>query len=149
MPSGVASPACSAIVQQFLRGRSASNPSTKAWTRCRTSTRPHRPATRSSSSSIRARQPAGPTLAPAVTAGCVAVHTPDDGHAVAAPPSPIKIKRSTAGVLADPSPAILVQAVGPDVVRLVGLDQRRVPGLQVVGLASGPIGTAEDAVAIE
>src|SRR3954464_14420324 len=99
MPSGVASPACSAIVQQFLRGRTVRNPSTKAWTRCRTSTRPHRPATRSSSSSIPARQPAGPTLAPAVTAGCVAVHTPDDGHAVAAPPSPIKIKRSTAGVL--------------------------------------------------
>jgi hypothetical protein len=30
IPSGVTSPACSAIVQQFLRGRAASSPSTNA-----------------------------------------------------------------------------------------------------------------------
>src|SRR4051794_39759532 len=85
MPSGVASPACSASVQQFFRGRSASSPSTKARARRRTSTRLNRPAIRSSSSSIPACQAAGLNLTPAVTAGSVAVHTPDDGHAVAAP----------------------------------------------------------------
>src|SRR4051812_20119721 len=42
-------------------------------------------------SSIPARQATGPTLAPAVTAGCLAVHTPDDGQAVAAPHSPIRL----------------------------------------------------------
>jgi hypothetical protein len=46
-----------------------------------------------------ADQPAGPTLAHATTAGPSDVLTPDDGHAVAAPPQPIKIRRSTAGVL--------------------------------------------------
>src|SRR4051812_44322303 len=84
MPSGVASPACSAIVQQFLRGRSASNASTNPRTRPRSSIRPNRAATRSSSSSTPVDQPAGPTLARATTARPSDVHTPDDGHAVAA-----------------------------------------------------------------
>lgn len=39
MPSGVVSPACSASVQQFLRGRSDSKPSTNALARRRGSTR--------------------------------------------------------------------------------------------------------------
>src|SRR4029450_6874749 len=43
MPSGVASPACSAIVQQFLRGRSASSPSTNPLARRRGSSRPNPP----------------------------------------------------------------------------------------------------------
>src|SRR3954468_21017701 len=84
MPSGVASPACSAIVQQFLRGRSASNPSRNPRTRPRSSIRPNRPAIRSASSSTPAVQPAGPTLARATTAGPSDVLTPDDGYAVAA-----------------------------------------------------------------
>jgi hypothetical protein len=37
-PSGLGSPACSASVQQFLRGRSASSPRTNALARCRGST---------------------------------------------------------------------------------------------------------------
>jgi hypothetical protein len=84
MPSGLASPACSAIVQQFLPGSSASSPSRNPRTRHRRSTRPNRPAIRSSSSSTPADQPAGPTLARATTAGPSDVLTPDDGHAVAA-----------------------------------------------------------------
>ena len=46
MPSGVASPAHSAIVQQFLRGRSDSSPSTNRPARRRGSTRANRPAIR-------------------------------------------------------------------------------------------------------
>lgn len=46
MPSGLASPAHSAIDQQFLRGRSDSSPSTKSRTRHRGSTRANRPAIR-------------------------------------------------------------------------------------------------------
>src|SRR4051794_11079847 len=84
MPSGVASPACSAIVQQFLRGRSANNPNRNRRTRRRHSIRPNRPAIRSLSSSTPDDQPAGPTLARATTAGPSDVLTPDDGHAVAA-----------------------------------------------------------------
>src|SRR3954454_8808619 len=103
MPSGVASPACSAIVQQFLRGRSASNANRNPRTRRRHSIRPNQAAIRASSSSTPADQPAGPTLARATTAGPSDVLTPDDGHAVAALFSPIKIKRSTAGVLGVPS----------------------------------------------
>jgi hypothetical protein len=68
-PSGLASPACSAIVQQFLRGRSARSPSTNALARRRGSTRPNRPATRPSNSSSPACQRAGSTsrLWPAAT----------------------------------------------------------------------------------
>ena len=50
-PIGAGVPACSAIVQQFLRGSSASSPHTNALARRRGSTRPNRPATRLSSSS--------------------------------------------------------------------------------------------------
>src|SRR4051794_11873517 len=91
MPSGVASPACSAIVQQFLRGRSASNPSRNPRTPPRISTRPNRRAIRSASSSTPADQPADPTLARAITAGPSDVLTPDDGHAVAALVSPTRL----------------------------------------------------------
>jgi hypothetical protein len=67
MPSGVAWPACSAIVQQFFLGRSASSPSTNARACRRGSTRANRPATRPSSSSSPACQLAGVTLWPAAT----------------------------------------------------------------------------------
>ena len=68
MPCGSASPACSAIVQQFFRGRSASSPSTNPRTRRRVSTRGNRPAIRSSSLSVSASHRPGPTLWPAATA---------------------------------------------------------------------------------
>jgi hypothetical protein len=61
IPSGVASPACSAIVQQFLRGRSASSPSTNALACRRGSTRGNRAATRPSNSSGPARHRPGST----------------------------------------------------------------------------------------
>jgi hypothetical protein len=64
---GVAWPACSAIVQQFLRGRSASSPSTNARACRRGSTLAKRPATRPSSSSSPACHLAGVTLWPAAT----------------------------------------------------------------------------------
>src|SRR5512132_2833823 len=67
IPSGLGSPACSAIVQQFLRGRSASSPRTNALARHRRSTRPNRPATRPSNSSNNSCQRAGSTLWPAAT----------------------------------------------------------------------------------
>jgi hypothetical protein len=51
MPSGDASPACSAIVQQFVRGNPASNPSRNNPTRRRGSTRTNRDAIRATSSS--------------------------------------------------------------------------------------------------
>jgi hypothetical protein len=58
-PIGLGSPACSAILQQFLRGRSASSPSTNALARRRGSTRPNRAATRPSNPSRPTRQQAG------------------------------------------------------------------------------------------
>jgi hypothetical protein len=68
-PSGVAWPACSASVQQFFLGRSASSPSTNARAWRRGSTRGNRPATRPSSSSSPACHLAGSTstLWPAAT----------------------------------------------------------------------------------
>ena len=51
MPAGVASPASSAIVQQFFRGNSASRPGTNARARRRGSTRANRPAIRAIRSS--------------------------------------------------------------------------------------------------
>src|SRR6266700_7642974 len=69
LPSGLGSPACSAIVQQFMRGRSASRPRTNALARRRSSTRPNRPATRPSNSSNSSCHQAGSTstLWPAAT----------------------------------------------------------------------------------
>jgi hypothetical protein len=69
IPSGLGSPACSAIVQQFLRGRSEGSPRTNALARHRRSARPNRPATRPSSSSSSPCQRAGSTstLWPAAT----------------------------------------------------------------------------------
>ena len=67
MPSGLELPACSAIVQQFLRGRSASSPTTNALARLRGSTRANRPATRPNNASRPAVQLAGSTLWPAAT----------------------------------------------------------------------------------
>src|SRR4051812_37783453 len=90
MPSGVASPACSAIVQQFCGGRPASTPNRTPLARGRHLFGPTRPAIRSVSSSTPADQPAGPTLARATTAGPSDVLTPDDGHAVAALFSPTR-----------------------------------------------------------
>ena len=66
---GLVSPACSAIVQQFLRGRSESSPPTNALA-CRLgSTLANRPATRPTTWSNSSRQRAGSTttLWPAAT----------------------------------------------------------------------------------
>jgi hypothetical protein len=65
----VAWPACSAIVQQFLRGRSASSPSTNALARRLGSTLGNRPATRPITSSNNSCHRAGSTsrLWPAAT----------------------------------------------------------------------------------
>jgi hypothetical protein len=84
IPSGVASPACPAIDQQFFRGKSANNPSTNARTRRRGSTRPNRPATHPRSSSNIACHRPGSTLWPAATARSSEVDTTGDDHAVAA-----------------------------------------------------------------
>src|SRR5215204_4911535 len=62
MPCGSVSPACSAMLQQFLRGKSASSPSRNPRARRRVSTRANRPAIRASNLSASACQPAGPTL---------------------------------------------------------------------------------------
>ena len=101
IPSGVASPACSAIVQQFLRGKAASRPSTNARDRRRGSTRRKRGPIRIISSSSNPSHLAGSTLWPAATARSSRVNTTRDDHAVAvprpAPPHPRS--RSTAGVL--------------------------------------------------
>jgi hypothetical protein len=69
IPSGLASPACSAIVQRFLRGRSESSPLTNALARRRSSTRANRPATRPITSSNSSCHRAGSTatLWPAAT----------------------------------------------------------------------------------
>src|SRR6185312_11337466 len=56
------------IVQQFFRGRSANSPNTNPRTRRRVSTRPKRPAIRSSSLSTSAAQSAASTLWPTATA---------------------------------------------------------------------------------
>src|SRR5215218_432418 len=106
IPSGVASPACSAIVQQFLRGRSASRPRTNALARRRRSTRANRPATRPSTSSNCSCQRAGSTsrLWPAATVRSLVVTTPDDQRwppRSAHPPGRTRParSRSTAGLL--------------------------------------------------
>jgi hypothetical protein len=65
--SGLASPACLAIVQQCLPGRSVRSPYTKALARRRGSTRVHRPAMRPSNSSRAACQRAGSMLWPTAT----------------------------------------------------------------------------------
>ena len=62
MPSGVASPARAAMLQQFLRGRSDSSPSTRSRTRRRGSTRANRPAIRLIRPSNASCQRAGSTL---------------------------------------------------------------------------------------
>jgi integrase-like protein len=53
IPPGAPSPACSAVVQQFFRGRSASSPSTNARARRRGSTRGKRPATQGADARLR------------------------------------------------------------------------------------------------
>jgi hypothetical protein len=62
MPSGVASPAYSAMVQQFLRGRSDSSPSTNCLARHRGSTRANRSAIRLNRPSNASCRWAGSTL---------------------------------------------------------------------------------------
>lgn len=62
MPSGVLSAAHSAMVQQFLRGRSDSSPSTNCRARNRGSTRVNRPAIRLIRPSNASCQRAGSTL---------------------------------------------------------------------------------------
>ena len=68
LPSGSRSPACSAIDQQFFRGRSASNPRTNPRTRRRVSTRGNREAIRSNSPAVSASHRPASTLWPAATA---------------------------------------------------------------------------------
>src|SRR5215470_4155554 len=96
-------PACSAIVQQFLRRSPDSNPSTNARARRRGSTRANRPATRPINSSNCSRHRAGSTLSPAATAGMSCVVTNHDHQAVAVPrPAPPHGRsRSPVGVLND------------------------------------------------
>ncbi|MDQ0718615.1 hypothetical protein QFZ55_008067 [Streptomyces luteogriseus] len=62
MPCGVFSPAHSAIVQQFLRGRSDSRPSTNRPARNRGSTRANRPAMRPMATSNASRKRPGSML---------------------------------------------------------------------------------------
>lgn len=68
MPSGVASPACSARVQQFFRGRSDSSPETRCRTRRRGSTRVNRPAIRLIRPSKASCHRAGTTLTSEIAA---------------------------------------------------------------------------------
>lgn len=77
MPCGVLSPAHSAIVQQFLRGRSDSKPSTNRLARSRGSTRANRPAIRLMATSNASRHRAGSMLWPAATVSLL-VHTTHD-----------------------------------------------------------------------
>jgi hypothetical protein len=79
-PSGVAWPACSAIVQQFFRGRSASSPSTNARAWRLGSTRGNRRATRPITSSNSSCHRAGSTSTPwpAATVWSSAVSTAPD-----------------------------------------------------------------------
>lgn len=97
------SPACSAIVQQFLRGRSAGSPSTNALARRRGSTRRNRFATRAISPSKTSRQPdgstsAGSTMTSAATTRSRFVHPTTHDQLAAAPvsrhPSPAKTPKS-------------------------------------------------------
>ena len=80
----LASPACSAIDQQFTRGSPASRPRTNDAIRRLGSTRANRPPTRSISSSNSCRQRSRSTLRPAAIARSTVVHTPSDHRAVAA-----------------------------------------------------------------
>jgi len=86
IPSGVRSPACSAIVQQFLRGSSASSPHTNALARRRVSTLRKRAPIRVISSSKPTSHRPGSTLSPAATARSACVVTNHDDQPVAAPP---------------------------------------------------------------
>ena len=69
IPSGDASPACSAMVQQFLRRSPDGNRGTNARARRRGSTRANRPAIRPISSSNCSRRRTWSALSPAATAG--------------------------------------------------------------------------------
>ena len=102
IPSGVPSPACSAIVWQFLRGSPASSPRTSARARRRDSTRQKRAPIRVISSSGTSSQRPGSTLWPAATRRSLPVVTNRDDQTVAAlSPAPTRRRsRSTAGVLA-------------------------------------------------
>jgi hypothetical protein len=83
MPSGVASPACSAIVQQFLRGKADSRPSTNPRARRRGSTLQKRGPTQSISSSSNPSHRARSALWPAATARSSCVVTNHDDQTVA------------------------------------------------------------------
>ena len=78
IPSGDASSACSAIVQQLVRGSPASKPNRNDLTRLRGSSRANRDAIRPNSSSKPRRDRSGSSLWHAVTAISSVVHaTPD------------------------------------------------------------------------
>ena len=90
IPAGLASPACSAILQQFTRGSPASSPTTNARARRRGSTLWTRAPTRSiSSSRIPSHRP-GSTLWPAATARLSCVVTNHAHQAVAVPRSSLR-----------------------------------------------------------
>lgn len=102
IPCGLDSPTCSAIVQQFFRGRSDIRPSTNNRARRRGSTRANRPATRPIRSSNINCQRSMSTLWLAATSRSRSVHTTDHDHEVAVsvfrtPQQPRS--RSPAGVL--------------------------------------------------
>ena len=95
IPSGDGSPACSAMVQQFLRGSSASRPSTNARARRRGSTRRNRLPVRVSSSSSTPSHRPGSTLGPAATRRSSRVVTNRDDQTVAAPVSSTGTPKTT------------------------------------------------------
>ena len=86
-PSGDRSPACSAMVQQFLRGSPASSPRTNARALRRGSTLQKRPPTRTISSSSIPGHRSGSTLWPAASRRSSPVVTNRDDQTVAAPVS--------------------------------------------------------------
>jgi hypothetical protein len=85
IPPGLSSPACSAMVQQFLRGSPAIKPRMNARARRRGSTLPNRPPIRSTSSSRMPSHRPGSTLWPAATARSSRVCTNRDHQTVAVP----------------------------------------------------------------
>ena len=87
IPSGDGSPACSAMVHQFLRGSSASSPRTNARALRRGSTLQKRPPTRTISSSSIPGHRSGSTLWPAASRRSSPVVTNRDDQTVAAPVS--------------------------------------------------------------
>jgi hypothetical protein len=109
--SGDWSPACSVMVQQFLRGSSANSPSTNARARRRGSTlRKPGPIRIISSSSMPSHRPAS-TLVAAATSRSSRVATNRDDHQVAAPsPAPTRPRSRCDGRRPPVLPAVRMSA---------------------------------------